>query len=458
MGGGYNFLLEGDNLHSLYLLEKTHKGKIDIIYIDPPYNTANKDFIYSDKYVEQSDGFRHSKWLSFVESRIKISRELLADKGLIFISIDDHEHAQLKLLCDSIFGEDNFLSSFVWQKKSGGGQAKYFYEGHEYLLIYAKDKSKVSGLTEKDLKERKTITIDGKEFQYDDDFIRKTFGKYEKGVERRLHYEDIESVKGINKKKEIDKMLTDKEAILVPDKKTGKNFVAKIIDKDNKRKKLYSILTGFWTSDGNTEIEELGLHFENPKPIKMMKKILDSSDNKSAIILDFFAGSGTTGHAALELNREDGGNRKFILCTNNENNICIDVTYQRIKTVITGNRGDGSKYGNAIPAGLKYYKTDFIKKESKKVTKELNKHVKELIQLEHHIDIDNKVHLMVLSEEELDKIELKWDKLKDTVKSIYRARSVMYTAKQKELFKNVNNIIIPDYYFNNELKEIGENW
>src|SRR5574344_1607985 len=106
----FNFLLEGDNLHSLYLLEKTHKEKIDVIYIDPPYNTGSKDFIYNDKIIDDEDGYRHSKWLSFMEKRLKIAKELLNDNGLIFISIDDNEIAQLKLLCDDIFGEINRLS------------------------------------------------------------------------------------------------------------------------------------------------------------------------------------------------------------------------------------------------------------------------------------------------------------------------------------------------------------
>ena len=107
-----NFLLEGDNLHSLKLLEKTHKGRIDVIYIDPPYNTGNKDFIYNDEYIDEDDGFNHSKWLSFMYERLEIARNLLCEEGIIFISIDDHEYAQLKILCDEIFGENNFISKY----------------------------------------------------------------------------------------------------------------------------------------------------------------------------------------------------------------------------------------------------------------------------------------------------------------------------------------------------------
>ena len=137
----FNFLLEGDNLHSLRLLEKTHKGKVDVIYIDPPYNTGNKDFIYDDNYIGTDDGYRHSKWLSFMNERLKIAKELLSDEGVIFISIDDNEHAQLKLLCDEIFGESNHITSFVRKTKSmTGDDGNGLNIQHDYIQIYAKDK------------------------------------------------------------------------------------------------------------------------------------------------------------------------------------------------------------------------------------------------------------------------------------------------------------------------------
>lgn len=118
-----NFLLEGDNLHSLKLLEKTHKGKIDVIYIDPPYNTKNREFVYDDKRIGEEDAYRHSMWLSFMESRLKILKKLMSNKGVIFISIDDNEQANLKLLCDDIFGEKNFLSMAIHKNNSSKNQA-----------------------------------------------------------------------------------------------------------------------------------------------------------------------------------------------------------------------------------------------------------------------------------------------------------------------------------------------
>lgn len=143
-GGAYNFLLEGDNLHSLRLLEKTHEASIDVIYIDPPYNTGIEDFIYDDKYVNSDDGFMHSKWLSFMGERLRIARTLLSEQGAIFIQISDIEVAQLKMLCDEIFGEENFLNIISVNMKniagaSGGGEDKRFKKNCEYILVYAKN-------------------------------------------------------------------------------------------------------------------------------------------------------------------------------------------------------------------------------------------------------------------------------------------------------------------------------
>lgn len=141
-GQGYNFILEGDNLHSLRLLEKTHKGKIDIIYIDPPYNRGGNDFRYEDTFVEKQDGFRHSKWLSFMESRLRIAWQLLKSDGVIFISIDDFEMGALRMLCDDVFGEAFFLCNIVWQKRYSRENREAIGDAHEYILVYAKDKLK----------------------------------------------------------------------------------------------------------------------------------------------------------------------------------------------------------------------------------------------------------------------------------------------------------------------------
>ena len=137
--GAYNFLLEGDNLHSLYLLEKTHRGKIDLIYIDPPYNTGGNDFVYNDKIIGKEDAYRHSMWISFMEKRLKIARKLLSDKGVIFISIDDNENANLKLLCDEIFGEECFITDIAWRcSDNSNNNSLKFSEDYNHTLVYAK--------------------------------------------------------------------------------------------------------------------------------------------------------------------------------------------------------------------------------------------------------------------------------------------------------------------------------
>ena len=172
-------------------------------------------------------------------------------------------------------------------------------------------------------------------------------------------------------------------------------------------------------------------------------------------MLDFFAGSGTTGHAVMNLNKEDGGTRRFILCTNNENKICEEVTYQRIKTLITGKRSDGSKYSDGEKANLKYYVTDFISKESGNVTDELISHVSEMIQLEYGVKIDKKSYVTILDDDDADELEKNWDNY-DNIKAIFISRHVLLTGKQKSLFGSKNCYTIPDYYFREELREVGE--
>ena len=139
-GGVYNFLLEGDNLHSLRLLEKTHRGRIDVIYIDPPYNTGNKDFRYDDAFVDSNDGFKHSKWLSFLAARLEIAFRLLSETGCILISINDIEYAQLKLLCDDIMGEQHYIGTFIWKSRQNKDNRNItgISVDHEYILAYAK--------------------------------------------------------------------------------------------------------------------------------------------------------------------------------------------------------------------------------------------------------------------------------------------------------------------------------
>ncbi|GAA7332697.1 hypothetical protein ID0616_07380 [Helicobacter pylori] len=194
-----HILIKGDNLDALKILRQSYSEKIKMIYIDPPYNTKNDNFIYSDDFSQSNEevlktldyskekldyitnlfGSKcHSGWLSFMYPRLLLAKDLLKQDGVIFISIDDNEVAQLKLLCDEIFGEGNFVSCFIWQKKSGGGQAKYFYEGHEYILIYCKNKDLLQDLFKIKVKGKNEI-----------DFMKKITEKYTKNLKKKKYYE-----------------------------------------------------------------------------------------------------------------------------------------------------------------------------------------------------------------------------------------------------------------------------
>ena len=208
------------------------------------------------------------------------------------------------------------------------------------------------------------------------------------------------------------------------------------------------------TQGASAELKSLDIiGFATPKPTRLIDRIIRIASEDNSIILDFFAGSGTTAHAVLKYNHDhESSNRKFILCTNNENNICEEVTYERIKRVIEG-------YGDVegIPANLKYYRTDFVSKYSDSLTDELLDHIKEMIQLEHGINLDGNQYLLVLTDEEADALEQHWDEYKD-VKALYVSRNVLFTTEQNMLFGDVDIHIIPDDYFKFELQEVGEAW
>ena len=467
-GGEMNFLIEGDNLAALKLLEKTHKGKIDVIYIDPPYNTGNKDFIYDDDYVDEEDSFRHSKWISFMKQRLFLSKELLINKGLIFISIDDNEGFDLKVLCDEIFGNNNFIANVIWRKKYGGGKgSNYFVDLHEYILVYAKNKNLIQNFKLDRPKEKSEI------FQLEDEYVKER-GKYyirplKSGLALRktLIYPIIcpdgsEITTQWICGKDTYETMKKEGRIVFKQLKNGKYNVYKKFyefDKDGKinPESIFYDLT--YNQNGKEEIKKIfkvsegrEVPFSNAKPTDLIKYILNFIGNDYSTILDFFAGSGTTGHAVMKLNAEDGGNRKFILCTNNENNICQDVTYQRLKTVITGKRKDGSDYDENYKASLKYFKIDYLPIKDKmyyEYADELLEHVKELVELENAIDFNsNKSVAIVLDDGELD------DFVKNIAdypecKTLYMGHDVLTSYQQEQTIKAHGIIIktVPDYYY-----------
>lgn len=456
----YNFLLEGDNLHSLKLLEKTHRGKIDIIYIDPPYNTGNTDgdcFIYDDRKIGKEDSYKHSLWISFMYQRLIIASKLLSKKGVLFINIDDNEFSQLKLLCDSIFGEQNFVTTIHWKRsESQNNNAKQISVVGEYILCYAINKS---NRTFNKINLKVTAL---KEYRYIDEITGK---KFRRGTivdnTRGKNILEITSPNGIKK---TIKSIRSKEFFEEKEKNgeiywtnTGTPYLKIFLEKSEGQ------IASNWfdnvgvNEDATDELKALGVSFPFSKPKELIIQLLKIVSEDKSIILDFFAGSGTTGQAILELNREDGGNRHFILCTNNENGICENVTYQRLKTVITGKRADGSTYSDGISANLKYYKTDFVAKDSENLSDELLAHIREMIQLEHGVKVDGRQYVMIMDDEEMDIFERNFSEYTD-LKAVFVNQDVLLSAEQEKLLRKIQSFVIPDYYFDFELREAGEIW
>lgn len=400
-----HILIEGDNLEALTALTYTHAGKIDVIYIDPPYNTGNKDFIYNDSYVDKEDSFRHSKWLSFISKRLRIAKRLMSDKGVLFVSIDDNEQAQLKLLCDEIFGYDNFIATLPRITKASGKTTDRIAQNHDYLMIYAKNETqcKIVGIPHDDdgfknidefyqqrgkFKLNQALDYDSLSYSASLDYPiqinGETFypgGDYEKHLER---------LKGNHKRadwawrwsQELFQFGLANGFIVVKDGRNGKRIYTKtyqrvtiekngnhyqIIEKERlKPVQSIQLIENCFSNDNAKK--ELGVIFEEipfdyPKPTSIMHYMLQTIPDCSTI-LDFFAGSGTTLHATMQLNAEDGGSRRCILVTNNENNICEEVTYERNKRVINGYvKPNGEEVDGLIRNTLRYYKTDFVGRE-----------------------------------------------------------------------------------------------
>lgn len=529
----YNFLLEGDNLHSLKLLEKTHKGKIDLIYIDPPYNTGHEDFMYDDKYIKEDDTFRHSMWLSFMNNRLSIARNLLTEQGAIFIQISDIEVAQLKMLCDDIFGEENFLNIISVNMKniagaSGGGEDKRFKKNCEYILVYAKcyaslplfngayELSRMSELVrqykdenrswkynsvlvDKGEKEYITSTVDGdgneikifkrvglkslsvsqyaKEqgitednvYDYHAELIYRTTmpqSSIRPRVMEKMNeigrYEDIISIEyvpktGRNKGQVYEQFYSGNKYNLFAWLSDVTDFVDGVAYKKDLQGTYWDFVAGTknLSKEGNIEFPN------GKKPLDLMKRIISLYPHNNITVLDFFAGSGTTGHAVISQNNEDNGNRNFILCTNNENNICEEKTYARLSNVIRGYTTDKGKVFAPNSANLKYYKTDFIDKarddEEYSVSDELLKHIAEMVQLEYAVRLDGKNYVLLLSDKEADTFIADDDKL-SACSAVYVSTAVLLTAEQgKKLSElGISVFVIPDYYFESELLEVGE--
>lgn len=421
-GSPNHILIEGDNLNALAALTYAYAGKIDVIYIDPPYNTGNKDFIYNDSFVDKDDSFRHSKWLSFMDRRLRIAKKLLSEKGVMFISIDENEEAQLKMLCDKIYGENNHIATLPTIMNLKGNQDEFGFAGsHEYTHVYCLSRENCSigylpvedeelddwlsddkGFYKKGANLKSTgvnapkekrpylfypilvnietkvvstiskdeyVRIYDKELKlHDEVYLSQLQEKYEslgytfllpitggKGMSWRWGWQKV--------KEEADEIIVNINGIDVSLYKKQRPQLG-----DLPSKKPKSVFYRPEYSSGNGKAELVSVLGENlfgyPKPLNLIIDFLRISAFKDSTILDFFAGSGTTLHATMQLNSEDGGHRKCILVTNNENNICEKVTYERNKRVINGYT---NQKGEEVPGlthnNLRYYKTEFVHRD-----------------------------------------------------------------------------------------------
>lgn len=449
-----HILIEGDNLEALTALSYTHEGKIDVIYIDPPYNRGDNDFIYNDKYIDKDNPFRHSLWLSFMKKRLKIAKTLLSDRGVLIVHIDEHEFDALHLFLETeLFGAAQNLGLIVWNKMNPKGDAQSTATMHEYIFLFCKDKESFA-LNENNMlrdkanaeqiiaKGKSLITKIGKkdvpdelkqllknynypktlikqlEIEYNYDVIcqefqswlsKSTFSKGEKAYKYLDTNGDVfrtVSMAWPNKENAPDDYwipllhpvsgkecplpsrgwrnptstmkkllgetpvvyycgLTIKGEIAFSTKKNGQYNIPERVYylKDNMMENVPSLY-----NDGSSDdqlLSDIGVKFPYPKTISVATYLLKNiCRDKSISILDFFAGSGTTLHATMQLNAEDGGHRQCILVTNNENNICEEVTYERNKRVINGyTTPKGVEVAGLKANTLRYYKTDYIPRE-----------------------------------------------------------------------------------------------
>ncbi|MBO4530735.1 MAG: site-specific DNA-methyltransferase [Paludibacteraceae bacterium] len=384
-----HIIIEGDNYHALTCLNYTHRGKIDVIYIDPPYNTGSDGFTYKDKRFlkEFPDGspvpkehpLRHSYWLSFMSKRLELAKNLLSDKGVIFISIDDNEQANLKLLCDKVFGEENFVAQVMWHKNyASANDSKTFSNVLDYILVYRKSENFLRNLlprTEKQNHLYKYDSQDGKGLWRPDNLSVRTYSaNYDYPIinpNTGTIYNPPKGRSWMTNKEKVEEWIKESRVYFGLNGK-GAPQLKRYLSEVQKG----VVPTTYWNyedcghnDEARREIKMIFGHppFDSPKPSKLIMQILQiASSSKSSTILDFFAGSGTTLHATMKLNAEDGGHRQCILVQQREgdNNICENVTYERNRRVICGYTNAKGEQVEGLGGRLKYYRTNFVGKNA----------------------------------------------------------------------------------------------
>lgn len=398
-----HILIEGDNLEALTTLTYTHEGKIDVIYIDPPYNTGNKDFKYNDSFVDKEDGYRHSKWLSFILKRLKVAKQLLASNGVFFISIGSDEVAQLTLLCNELFGEYNQIAIVSRVQKRGNGKGTQFSPAVDYVLVYAKEKSQVGRFFAPNTADFPIMENEGERAG---EYYECSKSLYQGSLDSRPNQryyvecpdgsyiippgnvfpdrvEDGAFVKPESNSDKCWRWSWDsylKQKHLLVFKKVRKasllnesgepsywNVYTKRYQKDaeEKGKVPPNYIDDCINSLGTSRLGDLSLDFSFAKPCELISKLIRFTNKGNDIkILDFFAGSGTSLDATMQLNAEDGGHRQCILVTNNENGICENVTYERNKRVIEGYTTPKGEDVPGLSANtLRYYRTKLLPRD-----------------------------------------------------------------------------------------------
>lgn len=378
-----NLIIEGDNFDALRYLRMTHAGRVKCIYIDPPYNTGNRDFIYNDHFIDKEDNYRHSKWLEFMFRRLELAKDLLTEDGVIFVSIDDNEVFHLGLLMEQIFDAANFVASFIWRKVDSPNDNKVaITPDHEFVICYAltKEQARFVPLLAPGILEAYRVAADGS--RYRDRLVKKN-GKNSLRRDRPTMFFPIidpdgnevlpihdngEEARWAMGRDGVEKHRVAGTLIWKQREKLGKTVwepYAREFAPNNPVRPYPTIWSDLPTMRQAKamlrDIFDTSDLFSTPKPVELIERILRMINDPNAVILDFFAGSGTTAQAALNLNREDGGNRRFILVSSTEatvetpnKNLCHDVCAERVRRVVAGYTTKKGEATAALGGGFAY--------------------------------------------------------------------------------------------------------
>jgi len=490
-----NIFIEGDNYHSLTVLNYTHKGKIDLIYIDPPYNTGKKDeWKYNDKFIDENDSYRHAKWLNMMEKRLDLAKHLLKEDGVIFISIGEQEVSNLNLLCGKVFRHDNFLTLIARISKTASDLGKHFAPSCDYVVCYARNKANIDTSNFYDEVDEDLYTKEDENGRYRDDVALFQNSLKDLRPNQKYFIKCPDGSKVIPPCSKLDETMREgdgrwrwsKEAYLKQKHllvfKETKN--SPLLDQKGKKAK-YNIYTKSYLEErrdkgtkprnflvdkkflnrrGSDYLKTLGIDFPYSKPKELIEHLIRIAHiPQDATILDFFAGSGTTGEAVLDLNNEDKGKRKFILCTNNEGQIAEEVCYPRIKKIIKGytKKSKNSETIKGLGGNLQYFKTDLIPVEridniNDKQRHELTEKAGQMIAIKENTFEEIKTcewYQIFENKEKTRKTAIYFrentDKFEELIKNIKKDRTVLYVFSygriDKKLFRYLDkNITIED--------------